>query len=783
MKNKKKSFSFVLALCICCLFYCSAASANETGTCGVGLTWDLRNEVLTILGTGEMTDYSTSTPAPWYTNRAAIESLVIENSVTSIGKYAFYGCENLSTVTIPDSLTSIGVRAFSNCANLTMIRIPDSVTDIGNNAFENCNANLTIKAGPDSVAKAYAENNNIQFILFMSGTCGENLTWTLDAQDGCVRISGLGDMTNYTSDNKAPWLSSGITIRTVIVNKGVKSIGDNAFDSYLNSKSKITSVQLPEGLERIGKNAFRYCDLTSLTIPESVVSIGDYAFISNDRITSITIPNSITTIGKYAFSYIDSLISIKLSENINRIESGTFTHCYSLTEIVIPDCVTYIGPYAFSGCTSLTKINIPKDVTSISQGMFEGCTSLTTFVVPDNINSIGYNAFNGCSSMSTITIPESVTSIYDNAFDDCPDSMRIKGKAGSAAETFANNHNFQFVAIQAGTCGETLKWVLDEGVLTITGSGLMEDYASNSKLAPWYEYRSSIRTVIMQEGVANIGSSAFLNCSNITKVTIPGSICRIGEDAFCSCNKLESITIPESVTEIEDYAFRNCWKLTIVSSWNATARTYAIDNDFPWQHDQHKPISIPAIAASCTKTGLTEGSNCKECEAIITAQTEIPPLGHLWAVPVYTWAEDNSSVTAIQICDRDNTHLNAETVSSYKKVTLSPTETTDGTYAFISQAFTLKAFDEQRKDGLTIPALGSLHVLKLPQSLSVIRDSAFASSRCQAIIFPLGCTKIGADAFAGCDNVIYVQAPSALKETLLNSFNNNTIIFDWIDEH
>jgi hypothetical protein len=200
-----------------------------------------------------------------------------------------------------------------------------------------------------------------------SGTCGDNLTWTLDER-GTLRISGTGnipDFARFWSTDIAPWC-------------------------YL----EFTSVVIETGITGIGEYAFDCCSaLSTITIPNSVTGIGKGAFIGNG-LTSVTIPNSVTSIGNSAFY-----------------------NCTGLTSISIPDSVTSIGDSAFSWCSSLTSISIPNSVTSIGEGTFYGCTSLTSITIPDRVTSIGASAFEDCTSLTAVVIPASVTSIGDSAFE------------------------------------------------------------------------------------------------------------------------------------------------------------------------------------------------------------------------------------------------------------------------------------------------------------------------------------------------------------------------------
>ena len=293
-----------------------------------------------------------------------------------------------------------------------------------------------------------------------SGTCGKNLTWTLDT-DGTLTISGSGKMNNYYSYDRslyqraAPWRSQRDSIKNVFISHGVTQIGSYAFDGC----SSLTSINIPSSIISIGNRAFWECvNLNSvyidsiqdyccisfygytsspfynsgdvnlyinnkltkyLELPSSVTSISNYAFFSCTSLTSVNIPNSVTSIGDYAFAWCTSLTSINIPNSVTSIEDYAFEHCSSLTSINIPSSVTSIGICAFDDCTSLTSINIPNSVTSIGRGAFENCTSLTSITIPNSVTSIEDYAFGHCASLTSINIPNSVTSIGGGAFEKC----------------------------------------------------------------------------------------------------------------------------------------------------------------------------------------------------------------------------------------------------------------------------------------------------------------------------------------------------------------------------
>ena len=340
-----------------------------------------------------------------------------------------------------------------------------------------------------------------------SGTCGKNLTWTLDA-DGTLTISGTGAMYNYNQNNRVPWPS---TIKKIFLTDGITSIGNYAFKgcSLLNriyipnsvtsigqlafyGCSNLNSISIPNFVTSIGKYAFGHCSaMTNVNISNisnSLISIGDYAFEYCSSLTSIHIPNSVNYIGCFAFEHCSSLRSINISTSMISIERSTFLDCSSLANINIPDSVTSIGQASFQQCSSLTSIDIPNSVTSIRNSAFLMCSNLTNINIPNSVTSIGQDAFSHCSSLDNVNIPNSVTYIRDCVF----------------------------------------------------------------------RYCSSLTSINIPKSVTSIGRRSFEGCTSLTNISIPNSVTHISDWAFLSCTSLSDIIIPDSVTSIGARAFYNC---------------------------------------------------------------------------------------------------------------------------------------------------------------------------------------------------------------------------------
>ena len=349
-------------------------------------------------------------------------------SVTSIGWNAFYGCSGLTSITIPNSVTSIGWNAFSGCSGLTNVTIPNSVTSIGNWAFYECSG-LTGVTIPNSVTSigqsAFSGCSSMTSVTIPNSvtSIGEKTFY------GCSGLTGVTIPNSVTSiGNYAFKGCSGLT--SVTIPNSVTSIGDGAFGGC----SGLTNVTIPNSVTSIGDFAFLGCSgLTSVTIPNSVTYIGESVFSGCSGLTNVNISDlaawcNISFSNDYAnplyyahhlFLNREEIIDLVIPNSVNSIGEWAFEGCSSLTSITIPNSVTSIGEYAFYNCSGLTSVNIPNSVTSIAESAFSGCKKLSSVVLPNELKLIKANAFKNCTSLSSISIPEKVEVIYQSAFSGC----------------------------------------------------------------------------------------------------------------------------------------------------------------------------------------------------------------------------------------------------------------------------------------------------------------------------------------------------------------------------
>ena len=501
-----------------------------------------------------------------FKNCVKLVIIIIPESVKNIGNSAFSGCSALTEVKFStnSTITTIGNSAFQNCISLVVIVIPQGVTAIGNSVFSGCSA-LTNVTVPDTVVSigdsAFAGCEVLKNFEYL-GTEDEWIAiqkssfW--DYGIAIIVICKNGEI-DSSEDNKEP--SIGLEYKMLSDKTGYSVIG-------LGSCVNDTEIIIPSShngvpVVYIGGTAFRNSDtLTSIIIPDSVITIGLGAFQNCYALTSVTIPNSVTSIRESAFEGCISLVNITIPESVTSIGASVFKGCSSLTNIKIPDGVENISLTLFCGCTSLTSITIPNSVTCISTSAFENCCTLTSIMIPNSVTSIGDSAFQGCTSLTSITISDSVTRIGDYAFYNCQhlvDVCNLSSLRITKGSTAYGYIGYYALNVYTSTSVEHKVWK------NANGYTFYED-GNACYLLGYTGYQTNLSLPESCNGKDYaICQYAFYDCASLTNITIPDSVIGIGAYAFQNCSALTSITVPDSVTSIGSYAFRYCDSLTSIT--------------------------------------------------------------------------------------------------------------------------------------------------------------------------------------------------------------------------
>ena len=348
-----------------------------------------------------------------YLNDMLVEDCVLPDSVTSISRFAFYGCKSLTSIAIPKSVMSIGWSAFEKCSNLKSITISNKVKNIGSRAFAGCSS-LTNISIPDSVNR--------------------------------IGSSAFADCTNLVS----------VTLYYIEYFKGSFEVyGTGIFEGCLSLKN----VVLGENVTEIPERMFYDCtSLTSIIIPDNVTYIGNYAFYGCSNLTDLIIPDNVTSIGVSAFQGCTSLTDISVPDSVNRIGSSAFADCTNLVRVKFPDnkqlssfgdnYYATEGSSIFEGCSSLKNVNLRNSITNIPGKMFYGCKGLENIVIPKSVQSIRPQAFWNCINLKSITILNPDCEI-NSAYETISGTATIYGYANSTAYIYALNCNRNFVEIKS----------------------------------------------------------------------------------------------------------------------------------------------------------------------------------------------------------------------------------------------------------------------------------------------------------------------------------------------
>lgn len=625
-------------------------------------------------------------------------------SVVEIGQSAFGSCTMLKQITLPDTLTTIGWRAFES-SGLTSLTIPVNVTSLGDSFITDCSALTSLYV---------AEGNP-----------------TYEMEDGL-----LYDIPAKTLRYALPDVSGDVVIRD-----GTVRIGDDVFKEHA-----ITSVQLPDSLQKIGNCAFQFCkELKEITFPEGLITIDGLAFAYCTQLENVVLPEGLKSLGDSAFRSCDSLTEITVPEGITFM-SGTFATCYSLRTVNLPSGLTHMMNGVVEGCRSLETLHLPAKladisgewpsklktittafgsvryvsedgilydtqdnsilfvnasitgnvtvrdgITTISAGAFKGRKGLTSVTLPESCTVIDSYAFENCTALTDINFPEKLELIRRNAFYNSGITSLKLSQPGIHVGGFAFAYCHQLKSVEiTSTDFDLMEWAFArcENLETVILSPQVFRMEGGC-----FTECTSLTTVVLPKNITFV--HGFKGCTSLKTIEIPDSVTSIGYEAFANCKSLESIHLPDGVTNIGDLAFARCFAL--------------------------KDVNFPA---ALTTIGKEAFRSVPIAEVVIPANvTEIADMA-------FYYNEELRSLTLPK---------------GLKKI---------GESAFWNAS--------------------KLQTVELPESLTEIGETAFRQSGLTSITIPGDVKRIGTGAFAACENLEKVSVAPGVETIGSEAFTGCT---------
>lgn len=421
-----------------------------------------------------------------FSRNGKIGTLTLPEGIRRIEESAFYSCSSLASVSLPSTLQYIGKDAFSLCRKLESIELPEGLLVLGDGSLGSMTrlksvilpGTLTELQGNPFASSSKLEEfvlNDNPFLLYENGLL-------IDTRD----------------------------MRIVSVSHELTE-GD---------------VVIPEGIRIIGESAFLGSDITTVTLPDTIEAIEDYAFASCNDLMAVTLSEGLRSIGRGAFYFCDEMIDMALPSTLRTLGDEAFIGCKSLIAITIPEGVTSIGAYAFSTCDALITVVLPESLTEIGDRAFHACKNLVGLVLPRGLTAIGSNPFLVCDSLSTfgLLVGHPTLAMMDDLLVFTPE-MRV---------------------VHHLCRGEQPE------------------------------------TIVVPEGVKSIGMEAFAIHREVKEFFLPETLERIEAGAFGNCDWTEVIHVPASVTYIADRAFYNCHDLTVKAPAGSYAEQYCVSEKVPF---------------------------------------------------------------------------------------------------------------------------------------------------------------------------------------------------------
>ena len=740
------------------------------------LNWVLTEDgTLTISGSGSMPNYSTSSVAPWYRNRAKITAAVVKSGVTNIGDYAFYACLKLAAIDLPEGLTSIGQNAFQDCAKLKSVEIPKGVTRIDYGTFYGCSS-LTSVSIPDGVTS-------------IDG----------NAFYGCSSLTSVSIPDGVTSIGNAAF-SGCSSLTSVSIPEGVTSIDGSAFSGC----SGLTSVSIPDSVTSIGNSAFSGCSgLTSVSIPEGVTSINYQAFSDCNGLTSVSIPEGVTSIGNFAFYQCTSLKDVYYGGdevawkqisigNRNEYLTSAYIH-YAATHIctlhlipaVVPTCTTggNNAYYLCDACGRVYKDELGRELTTVED---------------ETLAALGHSM--------TETAAKAATCIDDgnNVYYTCGNCHKVfKDEAGETETTVsaeflpALGHAIIRVDTVAPTCTEKGNRVY---YLCTTCQRAFKDKAGTEATTVAAETIPALgHTMEKTEAVAPTctekGNNAYYTCSACGKVYKDE---QGNAETTAEAEVLEALGHSMEVTEARE---PTCTETGNNTYWTCSTCHKVFADELGESETSvfaetipalgHSMVKTEAVAPTCTESGNNEYYTCSTCgkvykdeqgDAETTAEAEVlPALGHTMekteaVAPTHTAGGNNAYYTC-RTCgkvfqDAQGTRESTPEQEQLPRLPGIADGKCGGLTWLLSDEGVLTVSGKGRMPDYSGSALApwydyrnQITALEVEEGVTSIGSYAFFDcTGLTSVSLPESLTKLGRSCFSGCDSLELLDISGLPKE-------------------
>ena len=742
-------------------------------------------------------------------NRWSITSVNILQTVTAsgvacnvvgIGNRAFWGW-NLTSITIPEGITTIGQSAFAGCS-LVKVVLPSTVTSIGWDAFWNNPSLATVVSYiaepfsiPENAFKYYYYDSSTETSSYLPSKAtlyvpiGKKSAYETAGWDNQFAKIEEGEVLEATVDGLKYEYSTGGTTATVIQDASYKnltsavtipttvSIGGKAYsvtaigNRAFNQCSNIPSIVISDGIKEIGISSFEECWSTTITLPNSLKKIDNYAFWSNGQFKELVLPEGLESIGVGAFAY-----------------------CSNITKIILPSSLTSIGGQAFIGTSNLSSV-----VSRISSPMAIAEGTFAPSSTYDNVNYVDIYD----KPTATLYVPEGKKATYQatagwNLFDNIEE--------GEVLEATVDGLKYEY-----STGGTTAKVIQDDSYKSLTSAVTIpasviingKTYSVTGIGNNAFNYCSDIPSIVISEGISEIGTYAFQGCWNTTftlpnslktigsyafwsnnrfnELILPDGLETLGEGAFGYCGNVTKIELPSTLTSIGERAFIFIGKLTtviskITSPYDIPESAFAASSTYDEKNwvDIYTPTTATLVVPEGTKAAYEAKTGWNLFPTIAEGELNEAMSGVL----KYSYVTGGTAATVIQ----DDSYQILTEVNVPASVTFSGKTynvTTIGGSAFEScyklETITLSEGVETIGYG-AFRWCGKLATVNLPKSLKTIGDEGFFNSNgLTDVVLPEGLETIGRSAFAACYGLKTIVIPSTVTSIgygMLNGIEN-----------